>query len=92
MRAFSTVELLVVISIIAILISILNIAETMDSQKEEISKANAKATATQMLWMERMDDPNPVRGIWEWEDENGDVWVMFRESTRVHNMGDSVLP
>jgi len=40
----------------------------------------------------RMDDPNPERGVWEWEDENGEVWIMFREGVAVHNVGDIELP
>ena len=42
--------------------------------------------------MMRMDEPMPDRGIWEWKDENDNVWIMFRQSSNIHNMGDIELP
>ena len=42
--------------------------------------------------MMRIDEPMPDRGIWEWEDENGDTWIMFRDGSTIHNMGDIELP
>jgi len=91
MRAFSLLELLVVIVIISIVVS-MTLYFRWDDTEQELDRELIRSEATKELWLMRIDEPMPDRGIWEWEDENGDLWVMFREGTTVHNMGDVVLP
>jgi len=91
MRAFSLLELLVVIVIISIVVS-MTLYFRWDDTEQELDRELIRSEATKELWLMRIDEPMPDRGIWEWEDENGDLWVMFREGTAVHNMGDVVLP
>jgi hypothetical protein len=91
MRAFSTVELLVVVALIALMIS-LTLYFRWDDTEKKLDDARIRDQATQNLWLQRIDEPNPPRGIWEWEDENGKTWIMFREGSVVHNVGDIDLP
>jgi prepilin-type N-terminal cleavage/methylation domain-containing protein len=91
MRAFSLLELLVAIIMIGVLIS-MTLYFRWDDTEKKLTEERTRSEATRMLWMMRIDEPMPVRGIWEWEDLNGDVWIMFREGSAVHNMGDVVLP
>ena len=91
MRGYSILELLVVIVAAGILISLMFYFRWEDTEKELVEE-RIRSEATKELWMMRIDEPMPDRGVWEWEDENGDTWVMFRNGTEVHNMGDIVLP
>ena len=91
MRAFSTLELLVAISLISIMIS-LTLYFRWDDTEKRLDEARIRDQATRELWLQRVDDPMPARGIWEWEDENGKTWIMFREGTVVHNVGEIDLP
>ncbi len=91
MRAFVLIELLVVIVLIAALIS-MTLYFRWDETEQKLNRELIRSEATKTLMLMRMDDPNPERGIWEWEDENGEVWIMFRQGTSVHNVGDIELP
>ncbi len=91
MRAFVLIELLVVIVLIAALIS-MTLYFRWDETEQKLNRELIRSEATQVLMLMRMDDPNPERGVWEWEDENGEVWIMFRQGTSVHNVGDIELP
>ena len=91
MRAFVLVELLVVIVLIAALVS-MTLYFRWDETEQKLNREIIRSEATQVLMLMRMDDPNPERGVWEWEDENGEVWVMFRQGISVHNIGDVELP
>lgn len=91
MRAFVLIELLVVIVLIAALIS-MTLYFRWDETEQKLNRELIRSEATKTLMLMRMDDPNPERGIWEWEDENGEVWIMFREGVAVHNVGDIELP
>ena len=91
MRGYSILELLVVIVAAGILISLMFYFRWEDTEKELVEE-RIRSEATKELWMMRIDEPMPDRGVWEWEDENGDTWIMFRNGTEVHNMGDIVLP
>ncbi len=91
MRAFSLVELLAVIAMISIMIA-LTLYFRWDDTEQRLDDARIRDQATQMLWMSRIDEPNPDRGIWEWEDENGKTWIMFRDGNVVHNVGEIDLP
>ena len=91
MRGYSILELLVVVAAAGALISMMFYFRWDDTEKELTEQRNLNQ-ATKMLWMKRIDDPMPERGLWEWQDESGDTWVMFRDGTEVHNMGDIDLP
>tara|TARA_R100000005_G_C4851891_1_gene117815 strand:+ start:74 stop:349 length:276 start_codon:yes stop_codon:yes gene_type:complete len=91
MRGYSILELLVVVAAAGALISMMFYFRWDDTEKELTEQRNLNQ-ATKMLWMKRIDDPMPERGLWEWQDESGDTWVMFRNGTEVHNMGDIDLP
>ena len=91
MRGYSVVELLVVVAAAGTLISMFFFFRWDDTERELIEE-RIRSEATKELWMMRIDEPMPDRGIWEWEDENGDVWVMFRDGSNIHNMGDIELP
>ena len=91
MRAFSLLELLLVIVLISALVS-MTLYLRWDDTSKELDEERIRTEATQMLWMMRMDEPMPDRGIWEWKDENDNVWIMFRQSSNIHNMGDIELP
>tara|TARA_B100001094_G_scaffold256397_1_gene255567 strand:+ start:1076 stop:1351 length:276 start_codon:yes stop_codon:yes gene_type:complete len=91
MRAFVLIELLVVIVLISALIS-MTLYFRWDETEQKLNRELIRSEATKTLMLMRMDDPNPERGIWEWEDENGEVWIMFRQGTSVHNVGDIELP
>ena len=43
-----------------------------DDTEQELDRELIRSEATKELWMMRIDEPMPDRGIWEWEDENGD--------------------
>ena len=91
MKGFSTVELLVCIALISLMIS-LTLYFRWDDTEQKLDQARIRDQATQELWLQRMDDPNPARGIWEWQDENGKTWIMFRGGSTVHNVGEVELP
>ena len=91
MRAFSLLELLLVIVLISALVS-MTLYLRWDDTSKELDEERIRTEATRMLWMMRMDEPMPDRGIWEWKDENDNVWIMFRQSSNIHNMGDIELP
>ena len=91
MRAFALLELLVVVVLISIMIS-MTLYFRWDETEQKLDDEIIRSEATRALMLMRMDDPTPERGVWEWEDKNGDVWIMFREGVSVHNVGDIDLP
>ena len=91
MRGFSLIELLVVVVLIGFLIS-MTLYFRWDDTEKELTKERTKNEAIKMLWLKRIDNPMPESGLWQWEDNSGDTWVMFRDGTQVHNMGNIILP
>ena len=91
MRGYSILELLVVVAAAGALISMMFYFRWDDTEKELTEQRNLNQ-ATKMLWMKRIDDPMPERGLWEWQDESGETWIMFRGGAEVQTMGDIDLP
>ncbi len=85
MRAFSTLELLVVIALISILIS-MTFFFRWDDTKKELEDSQEIQNATTELWLIRIEDPTqPV--FWVWEDENGVMWMLSRSDNLVRRVG-----
>ena len=85
MRAFSTLELLVVIACISLLVS-MTIYFRWDDTKKELEDSQEIQNATTELWLIRIEDPTqPV--FWVWEDENGVMWMLSRSDNLVRRVG-----
>ena len=85
MRAFSTLELLVVVAMISLLIS-MTIYFRWDDTKKELEDSQEIQNATTELWLIRIEDPTqPV--FWVWEDENGVMWMLSRSDNLVRRVG-----
>ena len=85
MRAFSTLELLVVVAMISLLIS-MTIYFRWDDTKKELEESQEIQNATTELWLIRIEDPTqPV--FWVWEDENGVMWMLSRSDNLVRRVG-----
>jgi len=84
MKAFSTVELLVVMSLIFLLIS-MTFFFRWDDTKKELEDSRQIQQATSELWLVRINDPTqPV--FWVWEDEQGVMWMLSREDNSVRRV------
>ena len=85
MRAFSTLELLVVVAMISLLVS-MTLFFRWDDTKKELEDTQEIQNATTELWLIRIDDPaQPV--YWVWEDENGVMWMLSRSDNSVRRVG-----
>tara|TARA_R110001592_G_scaffold346106_1_gene638421 strand:+ start:390 stop:650 length:261 start_codon:yes stop_codon:yes gene_type:complete len=85
MRAFSTLELLVVVAMISLLVS-MTLFFRWDDTKKELEDTQEIQNATTELWLIRIDDPTqPV--YWVWEDENGVMWMLSRSDNSVRRVG-----
>jgi len=85
MRAFSTLELLVVVAMISLLVS-MTFFFRWDDTKKELEDSQEIQNATTELWLIRIDDPTqPV--FWVWEDENGVMWMLSRSDNSVRRVG-----
>ena len=85
MRAFSTLELLVVVAMISLLVSMTFFFQW-DDTKKELEDSQEIQNATTELWLIRIDDPTqPV--FWVWEDENGVMWMLSRSDNSVRRVG-----
>ena len=85
MRAFSTLELLVVVAMISLLVSMTFFFQW-DDTKKELEDSQEIQNATTELWLIRIDDPTqPV--YWVWEDENGVMWMLSRSDNSVRRVG-----
>ena len=85
MRAFSTLELLVVVAMISLLVS-MTLFFRWDDTKKELEDTQEIQNATTELWLIRIDDPTqPV--YWVWEDENGVMWMLSRSDNLVRRVG-----
>jgi len=85
MRAFSTLELLVVVAMISLLVS-MTLFFRWDDTKKELEDSQEIQNATTELWLIRIDDPTqPV--YWVWEDENGVMWMLSRSDNSVRRVG-----
>jgi type II secretory pathway pseudopilin PulG len=85
MRAFSTLELLVVVAMISLLVS-MTLYFRWDDTKKELEDSQDIQNATTELWLIRIDDPTqPV--YWVWEDENGVMWMLSRSDNSVRRVG-----
>jgi hypothetical protein len=85
MRAFSTLELLVVVAMISLLVS-MTLFFRWDDTKKELEDSQEIQNATTELWLIRIDDPaQPV--YWVWEDENGVMWMLSRSDNSVRRVG-----
>ena len=85
MRGFSTLELLVVVSLISILVS-MTFFFRWDDTKKELEENQEIQQATTQLWLVRIEDPTqPV--YWVWEDENGVMWMLSRSDNKVRKVG-----
>ena len=85
MRGFSTLELLVVVSLISLLVS-MTFFFRWDDTKKELEENQEIQQATTQLWLLRIEDPTqPV--YWVWEDENGVMWMLSRSDNKVRKVG-----
>jgi type II secretory pathway pseudopilin PulG len=85
MRAFSTLELLVVVAMISLLIS-MTIYFRWDDTKKELEESQEIQNATTELWLIRIENPTePV--YWVWEDEDGIMWMLSRRDNLVRRVG-----
>ncbi len=85
MRGFSTLELLVVVSLISLLVS-MTFFFRWDDTKKELEENQEIQQATTQLWLVRIEDPTqPV--YWVWEDENGVMWMLSRSDNKVRKVG-----
>ncbi len=85
MRGFSTLELLVVVSLMSLLVSI-TFFFRWDDTKKELEENQEIQQATTQLWLVRIEDPTqPV--YWVWEDENGVMWMLSRSDNKVRKVG-----
>ena len=85
MRGFSTLELLVVVSLISLLVS-MTFFFRWDDTKKELKENQEIQQATTQLWLVRIEDPTqPV--YWVWEDENGVMWMLSRSDNKVRKVG-----
>jgi len=85
MRGFSTLELLVVVSLISLLIS-MTFFFRWDDTKKELEENQEIQQATTQLWLVRIEDPTqPV--YWVWEDEDGIMWMLSRSDNKVRKVG-----
>ena len=85
MRAFSTLELLVVVAMISLLVS-MTLFFRWDDTKKELEDSQEIQNATTELWLIRIEDPTqPV--FWVWEDENGVMWMLSRSDNLVRRVG-----
>ena len=85
MRGFSTLELLVVVSLISLLIS-MTFFFRWDDTKKELEENQEIQNATTELWLVRIEDPSqPV--YWVWEDEDGVMWMLSRSDDKVRKVG-----
>ena len=85
MRAFSMVELLVVVSLIFLLIS-MTFFFRWDDTKKELEDSRQIQQATSELWLVRIEDPTqPV--FWVWEDGEGVMWMLSRGDNIVRKVG-----
>ena len=85
MRAFSTLELLVVVALISLLIS-MTLFFRWDDTKKELQDNQEIQQATTELWLLRIEDPTqPV--YWVWENEDGVMWMMSRSDNMVRKVG-----
>ena len=85
MRGFSTLELLVVVSLISLLVS-MTFFFRWDDTKKELEDSQEIQNATTELWLIRIEDPTqPV--FWVWEDENGVMWMLSRSDNLVRRVG-----
>jgi len=85
MRAFSMVELLVVVSLIFLLIS-MTFFFRWDDTKKELEDSRQIQQATSELWLVRIEDPTqPV--FWVWEDGEGVMWMLSRGDNTVRKVG-----
>jgi len=84
MRAFSIVELLVVVALISLMIS-MTLFFRWDDTKKELEDSQDIQQATTELWLLRIEDPSqPV--YWVWEDENGTMWMLSRSDNKVRKV------
>jgi len=84
MKAFSTIELLVVMSLIFLLIST-TFFFRWDDTKKELEDSRKFQQATNELWLVRIGDPTqPV--FWVWEDEQGTMWMLSREDNSIRRV------
>ena len=84
MRGFSTLELLVVVSLISILVS-MTFFFRWDDTKKELEENQEIQQATTQLWLVRIEDPTqPV--FWVWEDEDGVMWMLSRSDNKVRKV------
>lgn len=77
-RAFSIFELLVTIAIISLVLSFIVSLQWSDT-KARLNQAEQKNQAMQELWLQRIEQPIPEYGIWEWLDEHDQTWIMYRD-------------
>jgi len=85
MKAFSTIELLVVMSLIFLLIST-TFFFRWDDTKKELEDSRKIQQATSELWLVRIEDPTqPV--FWVWEDGEGVMWMLSRGDNTVRKVG-----
>jgi len=85
MRAFSMVELLVVVSLIFRLMS-MTFVFRWDDTKKELEDSRQIQQATSELWLVRIEDPTqPV--FWVWEDGEGVMWMLSRGDNTVRKVG-----
>lgn len=84
MRGFSTLELLVVVSLISLLVS-MTFFFRWDDTKKELEENQEIQQATTQLWLVRIEDPTqPV--FWVWEDEDGVMWMLSRSDNKVRKV------
>ena len=85
MRAFSTLELLVVIALISLLIS-MTFFFRWDDTKKQLDDSQKIQNATTELWLVRIEDPSqPV--YWVWEDIDGVMRMLSRKDNKVRKVG-----
>ena len=85
MRGFSTLELLVVVSLMSLLVS-MTFFFRWDDTKKELEENQEIQQATTQLWLVRIEDPTqPV--FWVWEDEDGVMWMLSRSDDKVRKVG-----
>ncbi len=85
MRGFSTLELLVVVSLISLLVS-MTFFFRWDDTKKELEDSQEIQQATTQLWLVRIEDPSqPV--YWVWEDDDGVMWMLSRSDNKVRKVG-----
>ncbi len=85
MRGFSTLELLVVVSLISLLVS-MTFFFRWDDTKKELEDSQEIQQATTQLWLVRIEDPTqPV--YWVWEDDDGVMWMLSRSDNKVRKVG-----